>query len=44
VTSGDELETRPDRERHDAVVDDVEERHVAKLLPGDEAELRTRFN
>jgi hypothetical protein len=26
------------------VVDDVEQRHVAELLPGDEAELKTRFN
>jgi len=30
----------PDREWHDAVVDDVQERHLAELLPGDEAKLK----
>ena len=34
------LQSGPDGDGHDAVVDDVEEGHVAELLPGYEAELR----
>ena len=31
---------RPARDWHDAVVDDVEERHLPELLPSHEAELK----
>jgi hypothetical protein len=44
VTTGHESRARPDRQRHETVMDDVQQRHLRKLLSCNEAKLKIKQN